>query len=87
MRVGVKIGDWLQHILHHGTRVSGKRDTRIAGEVQPEVVCVRRDEVAHQKKITYASGIYSLARLLRRYRSYKRRFAPGLQYSTSCSGI
>lgn len=87
MRVGVKIGDWLQHILHHGTRVSGKRDTRIAGEVQPEVVCVRRDEVAHQKKITYASGIHSLARLLRRYRSYKRRFAPGLQSSTSCSGI
>lgn len=87
MRVGVKIGDWLQHILHHGTRVSGKRDTRIAGEVQPEVVCVRRDEVAHQKKITYASDIHSLARLLRRYRSYKRRFAPGLQSSTSCSGI
>ena len=50
MRFGVKIGDWLQHILHHGTRVSGKRDTRIAGEVQPDVVCVRRDEVAHQKK-------------------------------------
>lgn len=86
MRVGVEIGDWLQHILHHGTRVSGKRDTRIAGEVQPEVVCVRRDEVAHQKK-TGARDIHSLARLLRRYRSYKRRFAPGLQCSTSCSGI
>lgn len=93
MRVGVKIGDWLQHISapwHQGEREKRHKDCRRAGEVQLGKWSVSGETkllIKKKEKKTSTSDIYSLDRLLRRYRSYKRGFAPRLQSSTSCSGI